>query len=310
MTLLILYSNCNSGLEKDKFKPVYFLFENDLESKNLYDQVKRLTEYTVELKNNNLNDRGKSIIQFSEEFTTSGILSRKVVYDENGIEFERVENTFDKNGSVIKSISFLRMSPYILETFVKRDSIENTETITQPLNDSIINKTVLEFGEHKYLERKVEIVNNDTSITNFNYELDSLNRILMQEINLNTTKNVVRNIYDSRGDWIETKYELSNATRKAVRDFEDGRIVRIENYVILANQSEEIDNAIDYDYKFNPIIKEYYEENRLHREIKYEYDFDKNGNWLNKIGYLKQHFANSRKFIPVTMTIREIEYWN
>ena len=48
---------------------------------------------------------------------------------------------------------------------------------------------------------------------------------------------------------------------------------------------------------------------QYHRELKFDYEFDENGNWIKKNVSMKEHFNNSKEFVTIYVDTRKISYW-
>ena len=88
-----------------------------------------------------------------------------------------------------------------------------------------------------------------------------------------------------------------------------GRIFKQTSYTISADLKKHKNNITEFDILYNPINSKEFEDSKLNRELKFDYEFDKNGNWIKKNVSMKEHFNNSKEFVPIYVDTRKISYW-
>ncbi|WP_299112854.1 hypothetical protein [uncultured Winogradskyella sp.] len=192
---------------------------------------------------------------------------------------------------------------------IKLDTIKKTEFRNITINDTLNIEFHSTFAKLDRIEERMKIENGDTTLIKYNYKFDSNENIILLEEIENGTKTVTENKYDQNGNIVESINGLNNFKMKTVTIYKAGQISKIEYYSIFDDSEQLLESVTEFDKYYNPINEKTYQENKLNRETKNEYEFDDNGNWIKKTVSLKEHFYNSKKFVPIYIESRKIEYW-
>ena len=112
--------------------------------------------------------------------------------------------------------------------------------------------------------------------------------------------------YDNHGNLLEvnSKSDISGETKIAYEYDNLNRIIKKIEY-----EYGQISKETQFDKSYNPVNIKYIESSALKKEMKYKYEFDNNGNWVSRTAYLKEYFGESKKFQPMFIESREIEYY-
>ncbi len=312
-TILILFifiTSCG-GNENDfsDLKPTYSDFENVWEERNLFGKVKEIefakTVYQYQ------NKDGKSNKIYQEKFTEFGALSEKSNFNENDELFQKDIYEFDGK-NLIRNISTNKKGKtnYVLN--IKTDTINNTTTNEWFVNDTLNSRMNLFYDKEDLLTKKVVVEQNDTTVTIYEYIFDKSNRIIEEkQIQEDNDEPIYHNLftYDNSGNLTKSITKTIWTTFKTETEWNDKRIYKETEYTISADEKQHLDQVTEFDKLYNPRNIRIYENSELNREIKYNYRFDKKGNWIEREVFIKEHFAKSNVFIPIYQETRRIKYW-
>lgn len=302
--ILALFISCK---EKLNIQPKYKDFKTDLEAKNLFGKIK---EYSQFRENFSKNKTEKSIIHLKEKFNKFGSLKKSEYFDSFGKTLKTTENIYDENNNLLKKITLNENYPKkMVEKLIHSDSIKKIESRLITINDTLIYKFTLKFNEFENIKQQLKIKNNDTILVYFKYQYDSKKRIIKSEQFEGNNKSINEFEYDENGNIVESIFTSDFFKYKTVTTYTNNRLSKIENYEISKEFKKELESITEFDNYYNPVNEKTYQNSELNRESKNEYEFDNNGNWIKKTVYLKEHFANSKKFIPIYIEKREIKYW-
>ena len=312
--LLILISffllNCKekAGLNTD-LKPTYYDSENDREERNLYGKVKEIEQYKAIFQNDN--DTRKPLPTLKEKFTDFGSLVKTEYFDNYGEITQIDQFYYDDNDFLKKSISENHLAKQKMIQLISYDSINNTTTRNILLNDSLNHKFISTFDSNDLIIKQIKIEEKDTVVRSYEYKLNDNNkRILEIEFEEGKQLSIGTYKYDNQNQLIESSNKHEWMKQLTKTEWKNSRITKQTDYTISANSNKHLDRIIEYDKLFNPINEKIYENSELNRELNYDYEFDPFGNWIKRTVSMKEHFANSDKFIPIYIESREIKYWN
>lgn len=314
--LLGLLMSCNNI----DYKPKYIDFENALESENLIGRVKTLEQYKAKVNNFITGEKDIPLIEFKKEFTENGNISNEEHYGDSGQITSFIKNEYNKNGQTIKSTSKYLLIP--LNSTVTNEFNIAGKLISSSIyqNDTLYEKDKFEYDSSGKLIAVTIIQNTDTSSGKYEYKYNDNGKILWKKqtetIKNNRHENFIEFKYDQSGNLIEllSKAISDNGTLdKPVPDYEiktayeydrKNRIKKTIKY-----ESGKIEEEKEYDKFYNQILVRFYVSGALSREMKYEYEFDAIGNWIERKVFLKQNYAQDKNWIPIFVETRKIEYY-
>tara|TARA_R110002051_G_scaffold113010_2_gene185710 strand:- start:897 stop:1910 length:1014 start_codon:yes stop_codon:yes gene_type:complete len=305
--ILSLFISCKNELN---IQSKYSDFETDLEARNLFGKVKEFSQFRANIKSSEKKETEKSTINLKEVFTKNGSLKKSEYFDSFGKTQQTTENNYDEKGNLLKTITLNHNYPKkMVEELIHSDSLNRMESRIITINDTLNYQFILNFDQFDNIKRQLKIENKDTMIVNFKYEYDSKKRLIKSEQLEKNNKSINEFKYNENGNVIESIFTSDFFKFKTVKTYVNKRLSKIENYSISKELKQELESITEFDNYYNPISKKTYQNSELNRETKNEYEFDNNGNWIKKTVYLKEHFANSKKFIPIYIENREIKYW-
>ena len=309
--LLIIGLSCQEKQEyPTDLKPTYTDFENSWDERNLFGKVKDIEWYKTVFQNSD--NEGKSNLNLIETFTEFGSLKENSNYGSDGELIQKDIYEYDNQKSHIKTISknIPAKINYILT--VKDDTINKTRTTKVIVNDTF-NKQVKIFYDNKDIpSRKIEIEQKDTTNIKFQYNFNDGNKKLAElQIDQNTNDTIYssKNTYDQKGNLILSSYKLYGSEYITETEWKKGHIKKQTDYTILPDLTKNLNEVIEYDDLFNPINSKIYENSKINRELKYEYEFDDKGNWIKREVSMKENFTGSKKYKPIYVETRKIKYW-
>jgi len=302
--ILTLLIGCNSS----NYRPKYTDFTNAWERENLVGKVKTLEQYKANVIDFETGKTETPIREFKKEYTSIGNISYQEHFDNFGKLEQYEKNEFDNNGFRNKSISENLLFPTKSVEIAKFDTLIGKQISAQiNFNDTIHFKAFFKYDDHGNLIKQTNIQNKDTSLIIFKYKYDNDERIISKK-KIESGQITITNIftYDSKGNLIELigKSEYFGE-KKSVNEYDNkSRINKVTHY-----QAGKIEKEIFFDKYYNQTLIRFYLSNALHKETKYEYEFDKKGNWVQRDVFLKEHFRN-KEFIPIYTETRKIEYFD
>tara|TARA_R110002051_G_scaffold92740_1_gene162520 strand:- start:364 stop:1308 length:945 start_codon:yes stop_codon:yes gene_type:complete len=303
---LSLFISCKNELN---IQPKYSDFETDLEVRNLFGKVKELSQFRANIKNSDKNQTEKPIINLKENFTENGFVKSTEYFGTFGKTQQITENFYDANDYLQKRITKSENFPENMVELIERNSIKKTEFRNITINDTLNIEFYSTFGKLDKIEEQIKIENGDTTFVKYNYKFNSNKNIILLEEIENEIKTVTENKYDENGNIVESINGFDNFKMKTITIYKAGRISKIEYYSIFDDSEQLLESITEFDKYYNPINEKTYKDSKLKRETKNEYKFDNNGNWIEKTVSLKEHFYNSKKFVPIYIESRKIEYW-
>ncbi len=306
--ILILSSfiNCKKELN---VQPKYSDFETHLEARNLFGTVKEFSQFRAKIKTSNKSQTEKPIINLKENFTKNGFVKSVSYYDTFGKTQQITKSFYDANDNLQKRITKGENFPQNMVELIERDSIKKTEFRNITINDTLNFKFYSTFGKFDRIEEQIKIKNRDTTFVKYNYKFDLNNNLIQSEEIEKDNKTVNEYKYDENGNIVESINGTEYFKIKTIITYKEKRITKSEYYNITADLKQPLESVTIFDNYYNPINKKTYQNSELNREIKNEYEFDNNGNWIKKTVYMKEHFAGSKKFIPIYIESRKIKYW-
>lgn len=299
------------GCNNIEYKPKYKDFENDWERENLIGKVKKLEQYKANVTDFETGKTECPIIEFKMAFTEYGKISCQENFDDFGNLEQYIKNTYDKNGLRIKSVSENLTIP--------TKSIEKIvfDTITkQPISaHSIIDDTLkidayFKYDENGNLVESISIENSDTTINNLEYKYDGNNNIILkkqiQKVESDVYEYFTEYEYNQDGNIIELSYrsDFSGEMKERYEYDKNNRLRKKVEY-----QSGKMQKETSFDKFYNKTSVKFYLDNTLNKEIKYEYKYDRKGNWIQRDAFMNEYLGDKKTNMIFTET-REIEYYD
>ncbi|SDF55720.1 hypothetical protein SAMN04487992_1273 [Cellulophaga baltica] len=311
LTLLsIILFNCQNKTElRSDLQPIYSDSKNALQGNNLYGKVKKIEYYKTTFQNTENED--KPVLNKIEEYTDFGELKKVEYFDNYGKILQTNEIDYNKNQEFIKSVSISKSNNSKIIQIAEYDSIKNTSEITVFVNDTIDHKMTSYFDRNDYPIKRVSIKGNDTTEVHYEYDFDDNDKIkLATQKEKGNVKSMTTNLYKyDNNNLIESSYKTEWMEMISETEWKEGRISKQTSYTISADLKKHTDNITEFDILYNPINSKEFEDSKLNRELKFDYEFDENGNWIKKNVSMKEHFNNAKEFVPIYVDTRKISYW-
>jgi hypothetical protein len=310
-TITLLGSLLILSCSNTEYSPKYSDFDNDWERENLIGKVKTIEQYKANVTDSRIKDDEIPIIQIKKEFTETG----KISYEEYFDSFGRLEyynrNEFDSKDYKVNSTS---------ENFVTSSKSVQTNTF-----DTLINKIIsvnINFNDSSYLSgffkydkkdnliAQLSIENGDTTSNIFEYNY-AVNGKILSKKQIQRTEN---GIYEYLNEF---KYNLdSNLIElKNISEFSETSITyeydnksRIKK--IAESNYGKIEKETFFDKFYNQTLVKFYNNGSIIKEMQFDYELDKTGNWIKRKVFVKEHTSQEIKWIPIYSEIRKIEYYD
>ncbi|MCX7549183.1 hypothetical protein OS188_14595 [Xanthomarina sp. F1114] len=291
-------------------QPIYSDSKNALQGNNLYGKVKKIEYYKTTFQNTENED--KPVLNKIEEYTDFGELKKVEYFDNYGELTQTNDIDYNKNQEFIKSVSINKSDKSNIIQISEYDTIKNTSELSVFVNDTIDHKTTFYYGKNDYQIKRISIKGNDTTEVNLEYAFDDNDKIISStQKEKGNDKSMTTNLfkYDNNNNLIESSYKTEWMEMISETEWKDGRIFKQSSYTISADLKKHTNNITEFDILFNPINSKEFEDSKLNRELKFDYEFDENGNWIKKNVSMKEHFNNSKEFVPIYVDTRKISYW-
>ncbi|MDC8004361.1 hypothetical protein POV27_09880 [Aureisphaera galaxeae] len=308
---ILLAVLCIACQNEPKVQPKYSNFETDLEERNLFGKVKSYDQRIARIEGGNLTSMKDPVLNLTEEFSENGALLKSESFDVFGASQQTIAHYFDDSEFLVKSVTINKQGP-IGKTvqLIERDTINSRETIKVTLNDTMNYEFHSRFDASDRIAEQIKIEKGDTTVVRYAYEYDA-NQNLIRSTETSGEENTINTFtYDENGNMIESIWEADHFKSRTLTKYKDNRITEIHYYNIYPDGTEHLESITQYDEYYNPTNTKSYRDNELDNETKMEYELDDQGNWIKKKMYLKQHFAKSNEFVPISVENREITYWN
>lgn len=299
------------GCNNIDYKPKYKDFANAWERENLIGKVKKLSQYKAIVSDFKTGKTDPSVAVFTKEFSEAGNIlyqenfdhfgklsfSIKHKYDNNGYRSETVTENFDLPGKTIEKVNFDTV-------------IGNQRSLQLIANDSLKMTLFFQYDEHKNPVEQTQIEQGDTTLTRLEYKYDGEGRILFKkqldrgDSGINET--ISEFTYDAYGNLLElmSKSEVFGEIKSTYEYDSENRIKKITEY-----QNGQVNEETSFDKYYNKMLVRFYQDQKPDKEMKYEYEFDKKGNWVQRKVYMKEH-PGDKKSVLVYKETREIEYYD
>ncbi|MFD0933293.1 hypothetical protein ACFQ0R_11855 [Psychroflexus salinarum] len=306
--LTIIGYSCKNKLESETdLKPTYLNFKNAWQERNLYGKVKKLKQYKATIQNNK--NTNKQQLTLKENFTEFGSLTRSEFFNNYGETTQVDKFYYNEKEYLIKSVSTNYQANRKTIQLFSYDTIMKTSTRSLTINDTVNYTFISTFNNDDQIIKQVRIDRKDTIVRTYEYKYDQNKIIFEKEFEKGKEISVGTYKYDNENQL--TKYRTKNEWIEllTVNNWADNRILKQTKYKILPDSRKYLDEITEYDKLFNPLDSKIYNNSELHRELKYDYEFDGFGNWIKRTVSMKEHFANSNEFVPIYIEFREIKYW-
>jgi len=307
----IILFNCQNKTElRTDLLPTYSGSKNALQGNNLYGKVKKIEYYKTTFQN--IEKEDKPILNKIEQYTDFGELEKVEYFDNYGELLQTNVIDYYKNQKFIKSVSINKANKSKMIQTSEYDSIKNTSELTVFVNDSIGHKTAFYYGKNNYLIKRISVKGNDTTETNSEQTFNDNNKLILttqKEKGNDKSTIIIRNKYDNNNNLIESSHKTEWIEMLSETEWKDGRIFKQTSYTISVDLKKHTNNITEFDILYNPINLKEFKDSKLNRELKFDYEFDENGNWIKKNVSMKEHFNNSNEFVPIYVETRKINYW-
>jgi len=305
--VLILIIGCTNNVEK---RIKYGDFENDWERDYVFGQVRSIKQYKANVIDFESGNIEEPIIEYKKNYTNFGKVIDHEIFDNFGKLIQLTKNEYNNKEQRVKSISENYLIPSkTIETAVYNEKGE--QIIANIVMDDTLNfKAMLDFDNHGNLVSQINNQNGDSTSMSFEYKYNDRGNILwkkqIEKSEFGTNEYINEFKYDQFGNLIELffKSELSGDMKSIYEYDQKNRIKKVIQYKL-----GQIENETLFDKYYNQILVKYYNEGTLNKEMKYEYVFDSNGNWVERKAFIKENSNTAKKFILIFVETRKIEYY-
>lgn len=292
------------------YSPKYSNFDNDWERENLIGRVKSIEQFKANVTDSNKKETEKPVIQVKKEFSETGMLKYFEHFDSFGNLEYYIRNEFDSKGYRLKSIT----ENYVLNTnSVEKNIFDSTigKLISTEIyfNDSTYLKGFFKYDKKGNLIEQLSVEDNDTTTNRFEYIFDTSGNIV--------SRKQIQKTEDSKYEYLnEYKYNQDNnlIELKSSSEFSDTELAyeydnRIRIKMIAEFNNGELQKESFFDKLNNQTSVKFYNNGSFSKEMKFEYELDKTGNWIKRKVFLNEHTNQSRSWIQIYNETRKFEYY-
>lgn len=285
-----------------------YKFTNDLESRNLKGRVKKVIE------------KRKKNLELPETAKNNIIIREEIIFNKFGNYLST------KSKSIFSRLNETILYGYneknrLITMKMESEDINTNYSITQIYDsrDNIIEEHITKSNMEIIIRNKYDTSNNLIKshsnqknrifTTFYNYEKDSIGRILKKSFTMDDEPDEIGNIteykYDDKGRLSEITNIIDGSGKdRTVREFdENDKIIKVLTY-----QNNDLFSIEEFDKDGNLTIQYQYSFNQLTSTQKMEYVFDTNGNWIRREHYIKYAGEEDNYFLK-NVNYREIEYY-
>jgi hypothetical protein len=224
------------------------------------------------------------------------ILSLKETYkyNEKGYEIENVSYLLDVGWD----------EPEIISKYIKKYDAEGNikEEISSEIGGVITEKKIFQY--HKNSNEKIVTINIfgiDDTLESINIKVYNLNNILIRSEELNAKNTLIsKNVYDDKGLLVKSFFYDEVGREEFYYYNSNQKLTSVLTYDLNHNLINKL--IMDYNSKddilFNKVLNS---NDEVISEIRYQYDYDIKGNWIEIVEY-KNEF-------PKTIKVRKIIYF-
>lgn len=291
-------------------KLTYSSNKNDWKHDKLIGKVKTLVQYKANVINPGNGETETPRITFKKEYTKYGMILFQEYYDNFKNLKQKTKNEYNDKGLIIKSTTeFYQPYSRMIQTN-RYDTAGNLIFTNIAYNDTLSSSAKFAYNTHKDLVKGTDIQNGDTTVNLFEYRYNKNGKIIwekkVQNYKSGKDEYLITFKYDKKGNLIEerSKSQLFGEMKWVYKYDNKNKLKESSEY-----ENGQIQNEIYFNNNHNQTLARYYENGKLNREMKFDYKFDKAGNWVIKKAYLKENFLKGKTFKPVYIETRKINYY-
>lgn len=255
-------------------------------------------------------ETGEPFIQQKKEYNNNGDILIEHNYDYFGSIVATIQNKYDSDDNKIESITENYSIPSrFIEQYIF-DSTGNLISIHASIDDTIQIVAMFFYDSKNNIVKAIQIQDGDTASDNFQYTFNEDNKVVsktqIQTVGEEKYEYLNSYKYDNNGNLTELFVKSSEfGNSKEVREFDsNNRIKKTTKFL-----NDKVQSELEYDEYFNQTIYKSYNDGVISKEMKFEYEYDKKGNWIKKDAYVKDLSNKRYKFIKIYTETRKIVYY-
>jgi len=179
-------------------------FKNDLETKYLNGKVKECNLFIAFFTDSDKSQTENPVTILKEKFTEKGFFERIEYYDYYGEVSKTIENFYNDNDYLLKSISVDENSSQKTVELNEYDTIKKTENKKIIINNKFNYKLFSTFGKFNKIEKQIRFGKEDTTVINYNYKFNSKNNVIRKVEFHNNSRIISEYKYDKKENIIES----------------------------------------------------------------------------------------------------------
>lgn len=307
LVAMVLCTNFQLTIASWVERPIYEIFKNDTQRDHLIGCVKStITEFTDLSKCKRLNGMDWDT-KLEKYFSESGNYLIYRLYDDSNKPRAEMKYFYNEFGKLQKveggsTTTYLEYDDFVNTVKSARIS-ENDTTCVISKYDSL-GTIIKETTVSKSSERIHDYTDSIAFVNSYNIFGCLIRRQLLQDYLGEKQKLIEEYKYDDNGFLFEYTNYCWNEAHKTVRQIDSlNKIIKLTDYI-----GERIVGWIEGDLNFNVLTRIEFNDKSERIEKKYEYIFDKIGNWIQKKVYIIDEADNGCKEL-VRIENRKIEYY-
>jgi hypothetical protein len=315
-----MMTSCDTETPVDR-TPVYGDFANDLQSKNLYGNVKRITFKSARMTESN---------GTNEKATLETPRTREVMTFTKAKNVDKLE-VFSAWGKLETLMQFTYNKKNLVTEIETQSFYDNDKKIFRQLktyqNDTLLTKEEVFIEDKLDSQATYEYNFENNSILQTLKEANDTIQLTVQEIlnaqgkiekivhtHKDKSKSVATFTYNDAGNVIASTSSVGIVDSQTDYTYQDNILIETK---YKATQTQYLDHGNNssatitkYDAYYNPIQATFYDASDAVSYIeKYEYEFDTVGNWIKKTTYSNTNSENKEDFKIISLDTRDISYY-
>lgn len=308
--LLFAIVSCENKTDQT---PVYKDFKNDVETKNLYQNIQSIVQkkaLIINIAKNKFDELKTSTVY---DFNEAGNITKEEIFGDNGRLQLLSEHVYNEQNYIIESnIQYFSTNPKSKVRVVNTYTNDTLLASTKVYRNGILFQE--SFSTHDTTHDTVKnmiIKDNDTVMSTSKVAYNDAGAItgVTNMSNLENVDSKISNEYDSAQNLVVHKSTMAGLTLKRVHTYKGNILTATKDYTIPPSEEEFLDKITKYDSLFNPIEESHFVDGTLQRVLQFDYEFDAKGNWIKKTSYINRNPEEKGSFKPYILETRDIRYW-
>ena len=218
---------------------------------------------------------------------------------------------YDDKKFNFKTISTNKSPLQIYIQIAKKDTINNTEMRYISVGNKSINEIKIFYNDFGKIVKEVKAGLVDSLLSKTNYKADVSGRIISEiKVNGDGDEPIYASNYEynKSGNLVRSSFENFGTITSFENDWKDGQITKRRKYKLSQGSANYLEQEEEFDKLYNLVNLKIYSNSKVIRELKYNYEYDKHGNWIRRDVSMRERTSGLQTFTPAYNETRKIEY--